>query len=185
MRQRWKGNVRELSTTLEHLAVLAGDGPITMKVIKEAGLGDDGEEVPIEDRILATVAERGMARESEIAKACREARSAVRRPLARLVKNGKLVKVDGGYRVVGEIALPPTEPSKAVLPPRPDVDDRDGIEAKILALAARPEGVSPKEVVDELGVAGRTASRILGRLEGAGKLVTNGKKTKGLRYLCR
>lgn len=59
---------------------------------------------------------------------------------------------------------------------------RRGHDERVLALAARPGGVSPREVVEALGVSASTATRILSRLLEAGKLVTNGKRTKGLRY---
>jgi len=118
--QEWHGNVRELEHFLERAAVLAGGGRITMAAVREAramqeGLGPvpnhEPEDEPVYpspkqapsvfELILGALADGGPLRESEIIRACGSTRSKLRRPLARLLAQGRLVREqDGGYRLV-------------------------------------------------------------------------------------
>ncbi len=124
--QPWRGNVRELEHFIERAAVLAGGGRITMAAAREArtmqeGLGvvtscDEPERASTKSRpspnssptpqhspseqILAALARGDALRESEIIRACGSTRSTLRRPLARLVAGGRVLRdQDGGYRI--------------------------------------------------------------------------------------
>ncbi len=124
--QPWRGNVRELEHFIERAAVLAGGGRITMAAVREAqamqeglgGVATCGEperaatspgpspnpsptpEHSPSEQILAALARSGALRESEIIRACGNTRSTLRRPLARLVAGGRVLRdQDGGYRI--------------------------------------------------------------------------------------
>jgi len=120
--QPWRGNVRELEHFIERAAVLAGGGRITMAAVREAramevGLGvvaagDELERAATgpkpsptlehspSEQILAALASGGTLRESEIIRACGSTRSSLRRPLARLLAGGRVIRdQDGGYRL--------------------------------------------------------------------------------------
>jgi len=52
------------------------------------------------EQILAALASGGTLRESEIIRACGSTRSSLRRPLARLLAGGRVIRdQDGGYRL--------------------------------------------------------------------------------------
>jgi DNA-binding NtrC family response regulator len=154
----WPGNIRELQGVLFRAAI-DGDGKrITAGDVRAALPRKAGETKPLEERVLALVAGAGSVSTGEVVRALRVDRVTAWRALDRLVEGGKLTS-EGDNRM------------RRYRVPEVVVEERDPEREAVLALVREHGRVTKRMVMERLGMADRSASRLLADLQRFGALV--------------
>ncbi len=147
----WPGNVRELQGVLFRAAI-DGDGKrITAGDVRAALPRKADVAQPLDERVLALVEGAGSVSTGDVVRALRVDRVTAWRALDRLVERGKLA-AEGENRM------------RRYRVPEVVVEERDPEREAVLALAREHGRVTKRMVMERLGMADRTASRLLTKL---------------------
>lgn len=174
LRYRWPGNVRELGPVLDAAIRPELDeiGAEALRAVLPAPDPPLPSPLPVDERVLRALTQRGTARRGDLARELRLPESTVKRALAQLHDRGHVERMERGratwYRL--------SEAAPATTPP----DAR--IEAA-LALAARAGRVSRATLARETGGCERTLSRALARACALGLLVPDGRAGSAAGYV--
>lgn len=158
----WPGNIRELQGVLFRAAI-DGDGKrITAGDVRAALSRKPSETKPLEERVLALVAGAGSVSTGDLVRALRVDRVTAWRALDRLVEGGKLAS-EGENRM------------RRYRVPEVVVEERDPEREAVLVLLRDYGRVTKRMVMERLGMADRSASRLLARLGAGGDLCAHGR----------
>ena len=165
----WPGNVRELQSVLFRAAV-DGDGKrITAGDVRGAlpAKQDDGK--ALVDRVITLVEGAGTITTGDVVRALRVDRATAWRALDRLVESGKLVAEGENrkrvYRMPAAVVVEVVDPEREA----------------VLALVREHGRVTKRMVMERVGMADRTASRLLARLSAEGTVRCQG-EGRGVSY---
>lgn len=179
----WPGNVRELEQVMRTIIFEGSGGRILARhVLSALRIGALPSEKAPTARVLEAVRRHEGLVVDELCVMLRMSRASVYRELDVLLGEGSVTRVRRGQKVIylaGEhkqkpgLELPGTQTTQSRTSQAPH---RGGLEYepvdKVLELAA--VGVSRRTLMEELGMAARSASRLLSRLEAEGQLVPQG-----------